>query len=211
MVWVPLKNGDGQVVKDIKLKSPEGKTYTVTGTSRKGINKYSISMKSADGSTRSVMNYQIMKKKSDPNHEPWSVVGGFHSPEKLAKLFNKKKVDPDANKPRPQRKSFWAQKNSPDSHSGKQKAKLMATEPEKYKKFEEVYHAAMAEGPKDAAGKDLFVKKIAKQKGISYKDASAVAAVAGRKRMGAAKFNAKAAAGRKAAARAKAAGKIYKG
>ena len=50
MVWIALKNGSGQVVKDIKLKSPEGKTYTVTGSSRKGINRYSISMKAGDGS-----------------------------------------------------------------------------------------------------------------------------------------------------------------
>ena len=67
------------------------------------------------------------------------------------------------------------------------------------------------EGPKDAQGKSKFVKKIAQSKGVSYKAAGAIAAAAGRKRMGAAKFNAKAAAGRKAAAKAKAAGKTYKG
>ena len=52
MVWVPLKNGSGQVVKDIKLKSPDNKTYTVVKNSRKGINRYEITLKSSDGSTK---------------------------------------------------------------------------------------------------------------------------------------------------------------
>ena len=55
------------------------------------------------------------------------------------------------------------------------------------------------EGPKDAAGKSIFVKKIAKSAGVSYKDAGAIAAAAGRKRMGKKKFDAKAAAGRRKA------------
>lgn len=105
MVWIPLKNGSGQVVKDIKLKSPDNKTYTVVSNSRKGINRYEITLKASDGSTKKVMNYDIMKKKSDPDHEPWSVVGRFHSPEKLAKMFDKK-VDPDSNKEPSKRKSF---------------------------------------------------------------------------------------------------------
>ena len=29
MVWVPLKNNSGQVLKDIKLKSPDNTSYTV--------------------------------------------------------------------------------------------------------------------------------------------------------------------------------------
>ena len=37
------------------------------------------------------MNHDIMKKKSDPKHEPWEVVGGFHSPAELAKI-NKSKT-----------------------------------------------------------------------------------------------------------------------
>jgi hypothetical protein len=56
------------------------------------------------------------------------------------------------------------------------------------------------EGPKDAQGKSKFVKKIAKSAGVSYKDAGAIAAAAGRKRMGKAAFDKKAAAGRKKAA-----------
>ena len=128
MVWIALKNGSGQVVKDIKLKSPEGKTYTVTGSSRKGINRYSISMKADDGSRTTKMNYDLMKKKSDPDHKPWSVVGGFHSPEKIAKIYGRKKVDPDANKPRPERRSFWKMKSKPGSHNYKQKKKLMQQE-----------------------------------------------------------------------------------
>ena len=46
---------------------------------------------------------------------------------------------------------------------------------------------------------------------VDYKKAGAIAAAAGRKRMGAAKFNAKAAAGRRASIRARKAGKTYKG
>jgi hypothetical protein len=68
-----------------------------------------------------------------------------------------------------------------------------------------------SEGPKDAAGKSVFVKKIAKSAGVSYDKAGAIAAAAGRKRMGKAKFDAKAAAGRRASIRARKAGKTYKG
>lgn len=215
MVWVALKNGDGQVVKDIKLKSPDGKTYTVTGTSRKGINRYSIGLKSSDGSTRTVMNHDISKKK-DPKHEPWSVVGGFHSPEKIAKLYGRK-VDPDANKPRPERASFWKMKSKPGSHNYSQKKRLMSKEPEKYKKFKEFYEAnleyvkKLEEGPKDASGKDIFVKKIAKSANVDYKTAGAIAAAAGRKRMGKGKFQKAVQSGQKAAAKARAAGKKYTG
>ena len=59
MVWVPLKNGSGQVVKDIKLKSPDNKTYTVVSNSRKGINRYEITLKASDGSTKKVMNQYL--------------------------------------------------------------------------------------------------------------------------------------------------------
>lgn len=69
----------------------------------------------------------------------------------------------------------------------------------------------LEEGPKDASGKSIFVKKIAKSSGVSYDKAGAIAAAAGRKRMGAEKFNKKAAAGRKKAAKARKAGKKYKG
>ena len=63
MVWVTLKNGSGQVVKDIKLKSPQDITYTVTNTSRKGINRYELTLERSDGSIKKVMNHDIMKKK----------------------------------------------------------------------------------------------------------------------------------------------------
>ena len=119
MVWVPLKNGSGQVVKDIKLKAPAGatvkkgndkitlqksKTFTVTHNNRLGINRYKINMSGGYSATNS----DIRKTKTRPG---WEVVGGFHSPEKLAQLAGTDKVDPDANKPRSKRKSFWKQKN----------------------------------------------------------------------------------------------------
>jgi hypothetical protein len=211
MVYVPLKNGGGQVVKDIKLKSPEGKVFTVTGTSRKGINRYAITMKDDDGNTRMVMNHQIRVKK-DPNHEPWSVVGGFHSPEKLAKMFNRP-LDPDANKPRPERASFWKMNSRPGSHNYKQKERLMKQDPEKYKTFKEFREdqSDLVEGPKDAAGKDVFVKKIAKSAGVSYDKAGAIAAAAGRKRLGKAEFTRRQVAGQKAAAAARKRGEKYSG
>jgi hypothetical protein len=56
------------------------------------------------------------------------------------------------------------------------------------------------EGPKDAQGKSVFVKKIAKSAGVSYKAAGAIAAAAGRKRLGKKAFDKKAAEGRKKAA-----------
>ena len=67
------------------------------------------------------------------------------------------------------------------------------------------------EGPKDAAGKDVFVKKIAKSAGVDYKAAGAIAAAAGRKRLGKAEFQKRVEAGQKAAAKARAKGEKYKG
>jgi hypothetical protein len=67
------------------------------------------------------------------------------------------------------------------------------------------------EGPKDAGGKDVFVKKIAQSAGTSYEKAGAIAAAAGRKRLGKAEFDRRAAAGRRAAAKAHAKGQTYKG
>lgn len=61
------------------------------------------------------------------------------------------------------------------------------------------YKEYIDEGPKDASGKSIFVKKIAKSAGVNYKDAGAIAAAAGRKRMGKKAFDAKAAAGRRKA------------
>ena len=81
------------------------------------------------------MNHDIMKKKSDPKHEPWEVVGGFHSPAELAKINKSDKVDPDANKERSKRKSFWKQDNKPGTHSSDQKKRL--AKKEEFKKFAE--------------------------------------------------------------------------
>ena len=68
-------------------------------------------------------------------------------------------------------------------------------------KFEELVRDLLLEGPKDKQGKDKFVKKIAKSAGVSYKAAGAIAAAAGRKRLGAKEFNKRAAAGRRKAAK----------
>jgi len=67
------------------------------------------------------------------------------------------------------------------------------------------------EGPKTAGGKDVFVKNIAKSAHTSYKNAGAIAAAAGRKRLGNAEFQRRVNAGQKAAAKARAKGQTYKG
>lgn len=80
------------------------------------------------------------------------------------------------------------------------------------KKFNEfVQEEYIEEGPKDAAGKDVFVKKIAKSAGVDYKAAGAIAAAAGRKRLGKANFQKRVEAGQKAAAKARAKGQKYTG
>lgn len=280
MVYVPLSNGSGQVVKGIKLKNPEtGSTKTVASTSRKGINRYEITF--TDGSK--IMNHQIRKKKG---FDGWSVVGGFHSPEQIAQIYGRK-VDPDANLPRPMRASFWKMKSKPGTHNYRQKKKLMKDP--KFKKFREYFattldeeqldelspatrssyvkkasaqlksvdreldaheresggdegysssdraraerlkdtrykrytglemakkktnEETLEEGPKDAGGKDIFVKKIAKSAGVSYDKAGAIAAAAGRKRLGNAEFQRRVEAGQKKARAAKARGEKYKG
>lgn len=240
MVWVPLSNGDGQVIKGIKLKNPDtGTTHTVASTSRKGINRYEITFE--DGSK--VFNHEIRKKKSSPG---WGLVGRFHTPEEIAKIYGRK-LDPDANSPRPMRASFWKMKSKPGTHNYRQKKKLMK-DPTYIKKFSEFFHDTLhegenkrikggdpcwdnyemigtkkvkgkqvpncvpvEEGAKDGAGKDVFVKKIAKSAGVGYKAAGAIAAAAGRKRLGNAEFQRRVEAGQKAARRAKAQGKKYKG
>ena len=68
-------------------------------------------------------------------------------------------------------------------------------------KFDELVESLLLEGPKDKRGKDQFVKKIAKSAGVSYKAAGAIAAAAGRKRLGAKEFNRRAAAGRRKVAK----------
>ena len=66
-------------------------------------------------------------------------------------------------------------------------------------KFDKLVNQILLEGPKDKSGKDKFVKSIAKSSGVSYKEAGAIAAVAGRKRMGKKKFDAAVVRGRKKA------------
>jgi hypothetical protein len=220
MVYVPLVSSGGQVIKDIKLKAPKGSfvydgndkiehdkptSYTVLRNQRIGINRYKIHLKRhSDGKEFHTYNYNIRKK--------WDIVGDWHSPEHIAKMFGKKKVDPDANKPRPERASFWAMKSKPGTHNYAQKERLK----NKMKSFREFVDSftdkeLIKEGPKDAAGKDVFVKKIAKSAGVDYKAAGAIAAAAGRKRLGKAEFQKRVEAGQKAAAKARAKGETYKG
>lgn len=64
-------------------------------------------------------------------------------------------------------------------------------------KFDTLVEHLLLEGPKDKSGKDKFIKAIAKSSNVSYEKAGAIAAEAGRKRMGKKKFNAAAARGRR--------------
>ena len=144
MVWIPLKNGDGQVLKNIKLKAPEGgivyiddiemvlnkpKEYTVIGSKRIGINRYKLFL--SDGAY--TMNHHVRKT---VNRSGWEIIGKWHSPEHIAKLFGSR-FDPDANKPRPQRESFWKMKSKNGSHNYRQKKRLM--ELPEYKKFNKYF------------------------------------------------------------------------
>jgi hypothetical protein len=113
------------------------------------------------------------------------------------------------------RASFWKMKSKPGTHNYKQKKKLMR-DPIYIKKFSQFFsdtldEEALEEGPKDAGGKDVFVKKIAKSAGVGYKAAGAIAAAAGRKRLGNKEFQRRVNAGQKAAAAARARGETYKG
>ena len=116
MVYVLLKDKGGQVVKGIKLKDPSGKHWEVINTQRKGINRYSIDLISPDGSTMTLWNHEI---------KTWT----FNGP--LKEFAN----DPDANLPRPERKSFWRMKSKPGSINYKQKQRLIKLP--KYYKFKD--------------------------------------------------------------------------
>lgn len=143
MVWIPLKNSDGQVLKGIKLKAPKGsvvydneeiilsesKEYTVIGSKRMGINRYKIFLD--DGTY--TMNHHMRKTK---NRQGWELIGRWHTPEEISILFGSK-LDPDANKPRPERESFWKMKSKPGSHNYRQKKRLMKL-PE-YQKFSKYF------------------------------------------------------------------------
>lgn len=131
MVYVMLKFSGGQVLKDIKLKAPLGSfvydgddkiehnndtNYTVIRNQRIGINRYKIHLKrDSDNKEFHTYNYNIRNN--------WDINGDWHSPEHIAKMYNKK-VDPDANKPRSERASFWNMKSRPGSINYKQKERL---------------------------------------------------------------------------------------
>lgn len=116
MVWIPLKNGSGQVLRDIRVHDPvNNKVYTVVGNKRIGINRYQITLCDSNNCLREVMNHELRNK--------WYIVGDWHSPERIANMYGKK-IDPDANLPRPMRETFWKMKSRPGSHNYKQKLKL---------------------------------------------------------------------------------------
>lgn len=120
MVWIPLKDGNsGQVVKGIKLKSPhDGLTYIVGSSKRLGINRYLINLTNNTAVGISVTNHDIKR-------DGWSLIDRWHTPEEIANMYGRSKVDPDANLPRPQRESFWKMQSKPGTHNYKQKKKLM--------------------------------------------------------------------------------------
>lgn len=125
MVWIPLENSSGQVVKEIRLFDPISSTeYVVESTSRKGINRYELTLRDEDNNIRKVFNHEIRKKKSSKS-PAWSLVGNWHTPEQISQIYGRKKVDPDSNKPRPMRESFWKMKSRKGSHNYNQKIRLM--------------------------------------------------------------------------------------
>lgn len=122
MVWVRLKNGEGQVVKGIKLLSPLGQQYEVLGNKRLGINRYAIKIKNLDtGEIKETRNVDIRSTQKRPG---WSIIGQWHTPQYLAAMFNRP-LDPEANRPRHLRTSFWKMRSKPGTHNYKQKIKLM--------------------------------------------------------------------------------------
>ena len=118
MVWINLKNGSGQVLKNILLKDPNtNKTYRVISNKRVGINRYQMQLENTqDKSLFVVMNHELRNK--------WEIVDDWHTPEEISKMFGTK-LDPDANLPRSQRESFWKMKSKPGTINYKQKKKLM--------------------------------------------------------------------------------------
>jgi len=151
MVWIPLKYSNGQVLKGIKLKAPigsiiytpldiemhlkESKIYEVIGSKRMGINRYRIFLN--DGTY--TMNHHIRKTKK---REGWELIGKWHTPEEISILFGSK-LDPDANKPRPSRESFWSMKSKPGSHNYRQKKRLMKLA--EYQKFNKYFATTISD------------------------------------------------------------------
>jgi len=152
MVWIPLSNSSGQVVKGVKVKAPEGgivykngspeaieleksNIFTVTGSKRLGINRYRLDLTGG----YYTKNHHMRKTKKRPG---WTLVGDWLSPEQIAKSFGSK-LDKDANKPRPERESFWKMKSRKGSHNYNQKKRLMKDP--KYKKFSKYFKNTIAD------------------------------------------------------------------
>lgn len=133
MVWTPLKNGSGQVLAGVKLEKPNGEIVEVIKTKRLGINRYQIDLSNGE----SVTNHEIRVKK-DPQHIAWKVYGNFLTPEEISQKFGSK-LDPDANLPRPERKSFWKMTSKPGSHNFRQKSRLMSGGDVKYVKYKKYW------------------------------------------------------------------------
>jgi hypothetical protein len=152
MVWIPLSNGSGQVVKgitvkafrgsivykngsDIEIKLEHPKTFTVIGSKRLGINRYKLNL--TEGYY--TKNHHMRKTNQRPG---WTLIGNWLSPEAIAKSFGSK-LDKDANKPRPERESFWKMKSRKGSHNYKQKKRLMKDV--KFKKFSKYFKNTIAD------------------------------------------------------------------
>jgi len=120
MVWIPLKNSSGQVVKGIKLRSPhDSNVYEVAGSKRHSCNYYKLTLVT-DGKE------PIIKTNHEIRREEWTLEGNWFTPEEMAIKFNRKRIDPDANLPRPKRESFWRMKSKPGTFNYRQKKRLMA-------------------------------------------------------------------------------------
>lgn len=140
MVWVPLANGSGQVVKGIKLKDSSGQVYEVLYNKRLGINRYKIVLMAKGGEIREVTNADI---RSTRKRVGWSLAGRWHTPEELGKMFNRP-VDADSNKPRPERESFWKMASKPGTHNYRQKIKLMK-DPSYIERFGHLFNKTLKE------------------------------------------------------------------
>jgi len=119
MVWIPLKNSSGQVVKGIKLRSPDNVVYEVVGSKRHSINHYKLTLASEEQEP-------IIKTNHDVRREQWSLEGNWFTPEEMATKFKRKHIDPDANLPRPMRESFWKMQSKPGTFNYRQKKRLMS-------------------------------------------------------------------------------------
>ena len=133
MVWVAMKNGSGQVVKGLRIRDiSDDRVYLVLSSKRLGINRYRLTLQGLDGSLKEVLNHELKR---------WEVVGDFLSPEQIAANYGRRRVDPDANLPRPMRESFWAMKSKPGTFNYRQKVRLMQL-PE-YQKFSKYFETTI--------------------------------------------------------------------